>query len=267
MTISFPKFSALLFGFAFFLLSASTAHAAIVPLSTIQSGDLVRGQAFTAVYYYGADGMRYVFPNDKVYFSWYKDFSTVKWVSDADLTKIQIGGNVTYRPGVKMLKINSDPTVYAVSKNSTLRPIGSEMVANDIYGKLWNKMIDDVPDAFFGNYTIGSKIEFPSQYSINAEKVEVTTVNNDKSLSSPTVVQITDTGYDTPTIHVKSGKAVKFINIGTLAHSVTEWDRIWGSGTMQPGDTFTKYFDVKGTWTYYSIYDAKSKMTGVIIVD
>lgn len=267
MTISFSKFSVFLFSVAFFFLSASTTHAASVPLSAIQSGDLIRGQTFSAVYYYGADGMRYVFPNDKVFFTWYKDFSTVKWVSDADLTKIQIGGNVTYRPGIKMLKINSDPTVYAVSKNSILRPIGSEMVVIDIYGKLWNKMIDDVPDAFFGNYQIGSKIEFPSQYSTHSEKVEVTTVNEDKSLSAPTVVQVTETGYDTPTIHVTSGKAVKFINKGTLPHSVTEWDRVWGSGTLQPNETYTKYFIERGTWMYYSVYDPKEKMTGAIIVE
>jgi plastocyanin len=256
-----------LFSLLFTFALVSTVQAATTPLASVKSGDLIRGQSFTAVYYYGADGFRYVFPSDKVYFTWYKDFSTVKWVSDDDLTKIQIGGNVTYRPGVKMLKINSDPTVYAVSKNSTLRPIGSEMVAIDIYGKLWNKMIDDVPDAFFGNYQIGSKIEFPSQYSIASEKVEVTTVNEDKSLSAPTIVQITDAGYDTPTIHVTSGKAVKFINSGSLPHSVTEWDSIWGSGTLQPGETYSRYFIKKGTWMYYSTYDAKTKMTGAIIVE
>jgi plastocyanin len=255
--------SSIVFTFAL----ASTVQAATTPLSSVKSGDLIRGQAFSSVYYYGADGMRYVFPNDKVFFTWYKDFSTVKWVSDADLTKIQIGGNVTYRPGVKMLKINSDPTVYAVSKNSTLRPIGSEMVAIDIYGNLWNKMIDDVPDAFFGNYQIGSKIEFPSQYSIKSEKVEVSTINEDRSLVSPTIVRVTDAGYSATTIRVLSGHAIKFINDGPSLHSVTEWDRVWGSGTMQPGDTYTKYFYTKGTWMYYSTYDPKEKMMGAIIVE
>lgn len=267
MTLSFSKFSILFFGFAFFFLGASTASAATVTLSSLQSGDLIRGQSFSSVYYYGADGMRYVFPNDKVYFTWYADFKNVKWVSDADLTKIQIGGNVTYRPGVKMLKINSDPTVYAVSKNGTLRPIKSELTAIDTYGKLWNKMIDDVPDAFFGNYKIGSPIELPSQYSVFAEKKEVTNVNEDKSLVSPMIVQITDAGYVSPTSHVSSGRAVRFVNNGFLPHSVTEWDRTWGSGTLKPGETFTKYFMTKGTWMFYSIYDAKEKMTGALIVE
>lgn len=261
------SFSILCSGFISLFLLTGTALAANTPLTSLQSGDLIRGQTFNAVYYYGADGMRYVFPSDKVYFTWYKDFSNIKWVSDTDLAKIQIGGNVTYRPGIKMLKINSDPTVYSVSKNGTLHAIGSEQIANNLYGVTWNKQIDDVPDAFFGNYHIGSKIEFASQYSVASEKIEVSSINTDKSLSAPTLIEVTDSGYGTTTAYIKSGSAIRFLNTGTSAHSVTEWDHIWGSGTLQPGETFTKYFIQKGTWTYYSIYDAKSKMTGSIVVE
>src|SRR3989338_2938836 len=76
--------------------------AAITPLAYINSGDLIRGESFAAVYYMGEDGFRYVFPNDKTYFTWYENFDSVKWLSDTDMGTIQIGGNVTYRPGVKM---------------------------------------------------------------------------------------------------------------------------------------------------------------------
>src|SRR5690349_3043752 len=69
--------------------------------SSVNSGDLVRGQTYSAVYYIGADGLRYVFPNQKTYDTWYSNFNTVKFISDADLAKIQIGGNVTYKPGVR----------------------------------------------------------------------------------------------------------------------------------------------------------------------
>jgi len=98
-----------------------SAQAAVLPLAQIQPGDLIRGTSFPAVYYYGRDGFRYVFPNDKAYFTWYSDFSSVKWISDADMGKVQIGGNVTYRPGVKMIKINSDPKTYAISRGGKLR--------------------------------------------------------------------------------------------------------------------------------------------------
>src|SRR6266576_2699138 len=78
------------------------------------SGTLIKG-SLAAVYYCGADMKRYVFTNDKNYWTWYPDFSGVMNISDSDLASVQIGGNVTYRPGVKMVKIQSDPKVYALS--------------------------------------------------------------------------------------------------------------------------------------------------------
>jgi len=104
------------------------------------SGSLIKG-SLPAVYYCGSDGKRYVFTNDKAYSTWYSDFSSVMTISDADLASIQIGGNVTYRPGVKMLKITSDPKVYAVAHGGTLRHVPSEACAVSLYGSTWNKMI------------------------------------------------------------------------------------------------------------------------------
>jgi len=122
------------------------------------SGTLIKNTSLPAVYYCGADGKRYVFVNDKVYFSWYKDFSGVRIISDATLASIMIGGNITYRPGVKMVKIVSDPKVYAVARGGVLRWIQTEAIAQRLYGTNWNKMIDDVSDSFFVNYVVGSPI-------------------------------------------------------------------------------------------------------------
>lgn len=250
--------------FLFFL--AFPAHAATVPVANIQSGDLIRGQTYSSVYYYGADGMRYVFPNDKTYFTWYQNFDTVKWVSDKDLASIQIGGNVTYKPGVKMLKINSDPKVYAVSGGGELRAILSEAIAKELYGADWNKQIDDVPDGFFSNYAIGGELEFATQYSVVSEKKDAVDINEDKNLKAPVVVNVTEKGYEPPTASVPSGQAVRWVNTGTTNQSVTEWDEIWGSGTLKPGQHFTRYFVEKGTWSYYSLYSPKTIMGGALKV-
>lgn len=251
----------------FLIFAIPSVQAATISLSQIKSGDLIRGSSFSSVYYFGEDGFRYVFPNDKTYFTWYKDFTTVKWISDSDMTKIQIGGNVTYRPGSKMIKINSDPRVYAVSQNGTLRSINSEEVAKILYGSTWNKMIDDVPDGFFGNYKIGSVIELASQYSPTSEK-KISSINDDKNLREATIISITDDAYTTPTVHTKINRAVRWINTGTKNHSVTEWNQIWGSGTMKPSETFTHYFKgLTGTWSYYSIYDSKNSMSGAVVVE
>jgi len=122
------------------------------------AGVLIKSPSFDSVYYLGSDGKRYVFPNEKVFKSWYSDFEDVVSVTDAQLYSTPIGGNVTYRPGTKLVKITTDPKVYAVDAFGTLRWIVSEEVAESLYGADWAKQVDDVPDIFFTNYVVGSPI-------------------------------------------------------------------------------------------------------------
>lgn len=131
-----------------------------------------------AVYYYATDGKRHAFPNDKVYFSWFTDFSSVKEVSAEFLASLSLGKNVTYRPGVKMVKFQTSPTVYAVAKGGVLRPIASESVASMFYGATWNKQIDDISDVFYGNYTIGASISSSADYDPAQARILVGTVSD-----------------------------------------------------------------------------------------
>lgn len=122
------------------------------------SGSLIKSTDFSAVYYCGADGKRYVFPNQEVYESWYKDFSQVIIISDETLAQISLGGNITFKPGVTMVKIQTDPKVYAIAQGGVLRWILNPEIAQSLYGKTWNKKIKDVADVFFINYSIGNPI-------------------------------------------------------------------------------------------------------------
>lgn len=122
------------------------------------SGTLIKSAVMPAVYYCGADGKRYVFVNDKAFFSWYKDFSSVQTVSEDTMAKITIGGNITYRPGTRMIKIQSDPKAYVVARGGILRWVATENAAKRLFGDNWNTMIDDVSDSFFVNYKIGTPI-------------------------------------------------------------------------------------------------------------
>ncbi len=126
--------------------------------SACQSGTLIKPESSKAVYYCGADGKRYVFPNDRTYFTWYADFDDVITITDEGIANVQLGGNVTYRPGVKMVKIQSEPNVYAVDAGGVLRWVQSPEIAESLYGKNWAKQVEDVSDAFFFNYTIGDPI-------------------------------------------------------------------------------------------------------------
>jgi hypothetical protein len=137
---------------------AMSGLSAVSVQAAASSGDLIKMAGNASVYYLGADGKRYVFPNSTTYFSWYSDFSGVVTIPAAELQGYPLGGNVTMRPGTKLVKITTDPKVYAVEPNGTLRQIQSEAQASALYGTNWNKRVVDVPDAFFTNYTTGAAL-------------------------------------------------------------------------------------------------------------
>jgi len=122
--------------------------------ATAAAGDLIKMDGLSSVYYLGADGKRYVFPNESTYFSWYSDFSGVVTIPQSELESYPLGANVTVRPGTKLVKITTNPKVYAVESDGSLVGIPDEATALALYGASWNKRIIDVPDAFFTNYTI-----------------------------------------------------------------------------------------------------------------
>ncbi|MDD5252261.1 MAG: peptidoglycan-binding protein, partial [Patescibacteria group bacterium] len=130
--------------------------------------------ACRSVYYCGRDGKRYGFPNAHVFNSWFADFSSVQTITSEVMASLQLGGNVNYRPGVRMVKIVSVPKVYAISRDGLLRWVSTEAVAIKLYGADWNKKIDDVPDSFFFTYRIGDPITEAEAASTAAATAAVT---------------------------------------------------------------------------------------------
>lgn len=124
-----------------------------------ESGDLIKCPDFSAVYLLQDDGKRWVFPNEKTYFTWYADFDDVVDVTCDELSDYQIGGLVTYKAGVRLLKLQSAPTVYAVADGGVLQAIASEDQARSLYGDGWASEIDDLPDGFWSAYTVGEPLE------------------------------------------------------------------------------------------------------------
>jgi hypothetical protein len=120
-------------------------------------GQLIKMNGLSTVYYYKG-GKRFVFPNEKTFMTWYRDFNSVTVISQSELESYPLGGNVTYRPGVQLVKITTMNTVYAVGYNRTLHSIVSEANAISLWGANWAKMVQDVPDAFFTNYVVGSPL-------------------------------------------------------------------------------------------------------------
>src|SRR5690606_3656796 len=92
------------------------------------------------------------------YASWYDDYSGVIEVPAETLAAIPIGGSVTYRPGKRLVKLQTDPKTYAVDKNGVLRLVVDEEIARLLYGPNWARFVSDLSDAFFASYRIGAPI-------------------------------------------------------------------------------------------------------------
>lgn len=106
----------------------------------------------STVYYIGADGRRHAFPNAKVYFTWFSDYSGVRVILPRQIANIPLGPNLTYRPGVRLVKFVTDAHVYAVDTQRRLRWVTSERAAQELYGTNWNQNVDDISDAFYMDY-------------------------------------------------------------------------------------------------------------------
>ncbi|MFZ2681937.1 MAG: hypothetical protein WAZ14_02495 [Patescibacteria group bacterium] len=140
------------------LVSPLTAQAAVA------DGQLIKGTSLSTVYYKGYDGLRYAFPNEKTYFSWYANFSGVQTISDSELAGITLGGNIVVRPGTHFVKVTSDAKTYAVGRNGMLHWIESEAAAVDLAGSNWAANIIDIPDVFFDDYTVGTSLMSASAF-------------------------------------------------------------------------------------------------------
>lgn len=130
------------------------------------------------LYFYAADGKRYVFPTIDVYRSWYGDFmiENLKIADLQTLYQTPLGGNVTFRPGT-LMKTPSIPSIYLVIKNGLVRPFASQELVAEIYGSGWSQKVYELPEYYFSQYQIGEPIKslkefpaLPAQININQDK-------------------------------------------------------------------------------------------------
>ncbi|MCX6739641.1 MAG: hypothetical protein NTZ49_00230 [Candidatus Parcubacteria bacterium] len=245
------------------LTASATISSSLVP------GTLIRGSS-DSIYYYGADGKRYVFPTEKTYKTWFITFDTVIAISNELLGEIPIGGNVTYKPGVKLVKITTDPKVYYVDKEGTLKWVTSESLAKNLWGADWSKKIDDVPDPFFINYKIGEPLEnpeltaIPATYSINQDKLISTQPDpTDSQLSKITLTGSISTNtvnlkWTTTNISADQGFKVVWANQPDPVYPGNEYHYL--SDPSARSDTWEGLF--KGTY-YFRVCEYQAGKCGI----
>ena len=156
--------------------TASAAHLTKFILQakakTTPGGSLIKAAGKTTVYYLGHDNKRYVFPDDKVFYSWYQNFNDVITVTAEQLAGYTLGGNVIMRSGTRLVQfvgyswggamVVDDPKIYAVEPDGRLRWITTAEIAASLYGSSWEKRIAPVHNVLAGNYVISAPIESAS---------------------------------------------------------------------------------------------------------
>jgi len=137
---------------------------------------LVMCEDFDSVWYIAHDGSRYVIPNEKTFYSWKADFSDVVEIACDDLSEFPLAGSLPYQSGTRYLKLQSDPTVYAVEPMGVLRAIPNERWMEVFVGEGWADHIDDLPDGFWSHYTVGEPLalmEIPDGMTAQDPETEI----------------------------------------------------------------------------------------------
>ncbi len=120
--------------------------------TVIVAGDRIKTANSSAVYWY-LNGKRNVFSNFFVYDSWFPDFKNVVTIPAEQMSDILIGRGIPVRAGTYLVKIQSDPRVYAVLPFGKLSWVQTETQAIALYGENWSKRVIDMDVAFFGSYS------------------------------------------------------------------------------------------------------------------
>ncbi len=118
------------------------------------NGKWVKTSDRKTVYFVDIKNTRHAYPNQNIWESYFgKDFSFVKTISKEELASYPLEENVPYNRN-SLFKISSIPKVYRVSENATIHWIETEDLARRLYGINWNKKVQDLSDAFFGDYNV-----------------------------------------------------------------------------------------------------------------
>lgn len=146
------------------------------------AGHVLVGTKVATKFYLARDGKRYVFPDEtKTYDTWKSVLPPVDKISEDELESYPLGGNVWYRPGARLIRIQSDSRIFAVAHGGTLRAI-NEGTAEMVFGKDWKSLLDTLQDYYFTNYNMGEPILSAQQYSVAAELGGSQTIEADKGI-------------------------------------------------------------------------------------
>ncbi len=130
-------------------------------VETVRAGEYIRGVNYSTVYFIDALGVRHPFFNAQEFLTYGISFANTRVVSDATLPYLQLGTPMLPKPGVVLVKIVSNPRVYAIEVNPLdqfrprLRWIPDEATAIALYGQNWAQFVIDIDETQLFRFGFG----------------------------------------------------------------------------------------------------------------
>ena len=119
----------------------------------------VKSPDISTVFLVDENNVRNPYPIYHVWESYFgRDYSSVEIISQNNILQYLLGKNIFFKVG-SLMKVKSDPKIYQVAENGVLHWIKSEETAKRLFGDNWAKLVYDLSEVFFGDYTIGDPIE------------------------------------------------------------------------------------------------------------
>lgn len=79
-------------------------------------------------------------------------------------------------------------------------------------------------------------------------------------------VSVADNSFQPQSLTITAGDTVVWTNNGSNPHTSTSDTGLWDSGTLSPGQTFSRVFDTPGTFPYHCAFHQGLGMVGTITV-
>ncbi len=155
-------------------------EASLVYVEGVKEGDLVKTADNSALYYVAkvneptdtTTGLtRHAFPNEQIFQTWYSkdDMKRAQVVSERTMDRIPLKAPMPPKPNSTLVKFENDKTIYlpAININAKpnttpyniiLRPITTDGLTEELFGREYKTMILTLPESLKSQMTLGNAI-------------------------------------------------------------------------------------------------------------
>lgn len=100
---------------------------------------------------------RWTISNESVFKSWFKSWSAVEVVSQAQLDRFPLVGTARFAPGA-LIKAEGETRVYAIAKDGTIRLVANAQTGYAVFGDTWYAKIVNVKAPDLIPYSVGAPL-------------------------------------------------------------------------------------------------------------